>query len=152
VRYRFVREYEASSAFFDAVCTSLGDAPAACGEHLTRIGDPRLAMRQAWLANAPTAIGESGVTLADGRHVAFQLDGAPIEHMAVTLHHPVVLGTNCRGTGSAAGLELRRSADGALRTHAPAGCAETGVNRPFNAAGRSIQALGGQTKSGRSAA
>jgi hypothetical protein len=85
VRYRFVREYEASSAFFNSVCNSLGHAATACGEHPARIGDPRLAMRETWLANAPTTIGESGVTLADGRQVEFQLDGALIRHMAVTL-------------------------------------------------------------------
>jgi hypothetical protein len=85
VRYRFVREYEASRAFFDAVCDSLGQAPPACAEHEARIGDPRLEMRETWLANAPTTIGQSGVTLADGSHVAFELDGALIRQMLVTL-------------------------------------------------------------------
>jgi hypothetical protein len=85
VRYRFVREYDASRAFFDAVCSSLGHSPTACAEHQARIGDPRLAMRETWLVNAPTTIGESGVTLADGRHVSFQIDGAFIQQMAVTL-------------------------------------------------------------------
>ena len=85
VRYRFVREYEASLAFFDALCGSLGDAPTACGEQEQRIGDPRLEMREAWLESSPTAIGESGITLADGRQVAFQLDGALIQQMIVTL-------------------------------------------------------------------
>ena len=84
VRYRFVREYEASLAFFDALCDSLGQTPPACGQHQQRIGDPRLAMREAWLAHAPTTIGESGVTLPDGRHVAFQLDGALIRQMTIT--------------------------------------------------------------------
>ena len=84
-RYRFVREYEAASAFFHAMCARLGDAPPACGEHAQRIGDPRLAMREAWLANAPTSIGRSGVTLADGRRVAFELEGALIRQMTVTL-------------------------------------------------------------------
>lgn len=85
VRYRFVREYDASSAFFSAVCGSLGNTPTGCAEHEQRIGDPRLAMRESWLANSPTAIGESGVTLPDGRHVAFELDGALIRHMTITL-------------------------------------------------------------------
>ncbi len=85
VRYRFVREYEASSAFFDAVCSSLGHAPPACAEHAARIGDPRHAMREAWLKSSPTAIGERGVALADGRRVAFQLEGAVIRQMAITL-------------------------------------------------------------------
>ncbi|WP_437950756.1 hypothetical protein WME98_08050 [Sorangium sp. So ce296] len=84
-RYRFVREYDAASAFFRAVCARLGDAPPACGEHAQRIGDPRLAMREAWLANAPTSIGRSGVTLADGRRVAFELESALIRQMTVTL-------------------------------------------------------------------
>lgn len=85
VRYRFVREYEASSAFYDAVCSSLCDAPPACDEHPARIGDPRLEMRETWLANAPTAIGEGGITLDDGRRVAFQLEGALIRQLTVTL-------------------------------------------------------------------
>lgn len=84
VRYRFVREYEATSAFFNSLCQSLGQLPAACGEHEPRIGDPRYAMREAWLKNAPTAIGASGVTLADGRQVAFELDGALLRQMTVT--------------------------------------------------------------------
>jgi len=85
VRYRFVREYDASSAFFDAVCSSVCGAFPACEEREARIGDPRLAMRETWLANSPTAIGERGVTLADGRQVAFQLDEALIREMIVTL-------------------------------------------------------------------
>lgn len=85
LRYRFVREYEATSAFFDAVCGSLGHAPRACDERRERLGDPRLAMREAWLANAPTAIGPQGVTLEDGRRVAFEIDGALIRNMTVTL-------------------------------------------------------------------
>lgn len=84
-RYRFAREYEASSAFFSAVCQRLSPLPAACGEHAERIGDPRHALREQWLANAPTAIGARGVTLADGRHVAFEIEGALIRQMAVTL-------------------------------------------------------------------
>ncbi|WP_437311901.1 hypothetical protein [Sorangium sp. So ce388] len=84
-RYRFVREYEAASAFFHGVCARLGDAPPACGEHAQRIGDPRVAMREAWLANAPTSIGRGGVTLADGRRVTFELEGALIRQMTVTL-------------------------------------------------------------------
>ncbi|MEY2935555.1 MAG: hypothetical protein RL033_6304 [Pseudomonadota bacterium] len=84
LRYRFVREYEATSAFFNALCQSLGQLPAACGEYAQRIGDPRLAMREAWLRNAPTTIGASGVTLADGRTVAFELDGALLRQMTVT--------------------------------------------------------------------
>ncbi|WP_437596380.1 hypothetical protein WMF28_27770 [Sorangium sp. So ce590] len=85
MRYRFVREYEATSAFFNAVCGSLGHAPRACDEHQERLGDPRLAMREAWLANAPTAIGPRGVTLTDGRRVAFEIEGALIQNMTVTL-------------------------------------------------------------------
>ena len=84
-RYRFVREYEASGAFFDAVCESLELAPNVCGERQERIGDPRSTMREGWLANAPTTIGQSGVTLADGRRVTFELDGALIRQMVVTL-------------------------------------------------------------------
>lgn len=84
-RFRFVREYEASAAFFDGVCESLGQAPAVCGERELRIGDPRQAMRQAWLANSPTAIGEQGVTLADGRRVSFVIEGRRIRQMVVTL-------------------------------------------------------------------
>jgi hypothetical protein len=85
VRYRFAREYDASSAFYEGVCASLCGAPPACDEHQARIGDPRLEMRETWLANAPTAIGEGGVTLADGRQVAFELDEALIRQMTVTL-------------------------------------------------------------------
>jgi hypothetical protein len=84
LRYRFVREYEATNAFFNALCQSLGQLPVACGEHAQRIGDARLPMREAWLKNAPTAIGTSGVTLADGRNVTFELDGALIRQMTVT--------------------------------------------------------------------
>lgn len=84
-RYRFVREYEATSAFFQGVCARLEQAPAACAEHAQRIGDPRLELRERWLANAPTAIGLEGVTLADGRTVAFELQGALIRQMLVTL-------------------------------------------------------------------
>lgn len=83
-RYRFVREYEASSAFFNAVCQRLEHAPPACGEHAQRIGEPRLAWRERWLANAPTAIGPGGVTLPDGRRVAFESDGALIRQLTVT--------------------------------------------------------------------
>jgi hypothetical protein len=83
-RYRFMREYEGASAFFEAVCARLQNAPAACAERAQRIGDPRLELRERWLANAPTAIGLGGISLADGRRVAFELDGALIRQMLVT--------------------------------------------------------------------
>ncbi|MET0388464.1 MAG: hypothetical protein ABW321_21010 [Polyangiales bacterium] len=83
IRYRFVREYEATSAFFRAVCEHVG-ANAVCDEHAARIGDPRISMRDTWLRHAPTAIGEAGMWLADGRRVAFEVDGALLPAMSVT--------------------------------------------------------------------
>jgi hypothetical protein len=82
-RYRFMREYEASDAFYTALCAALGKSLAVCDEQEARIGDPRVEMRASWLANAPTSIGLAGVTLADGRHVAFEVDGPYLPAMIV---------------------------------------------------------------------
>jgi hypothetical protein len=84
LRYRFVREYEASRAFFRGVCDHLNSRPSVCGEHSARIGDAREAMRVQWLANAPTVIGSGGMLLADGRRVGFKLEKALINSMTVS--------------------------------------------------------------------
>jgi hypothetical protein len=79
-----MREYDASDAFYRALCAGLGRADGVCGEHEARIGDPREAMRESWLLHAPTTIGSAGVTLPDGRKVSFEVDGPYIFAMTVT--------------------------------------------------------------------
>jgi hypothetical protein len=84
IRYRFVREYDASDAFFHAICAQVGAGHQVCDEHQARIGDARVEQRASWLKSAPTAIGAQGITLGDGRHVAFALDKATLRSMTVT--------------------------------------------------------------------
>jgi predicted nucleic acid-binding protein len=84
IRFRFMREYEASDAFHAALCAALGKSLAVCDEQEARIGDPRGEMRASWLAHAPTILGSEGITLEDGRHVAFEVDGPYLPAMLVT--------------------------------------------------------------------
>ncbi len=84
IRYRFAREYDATSAFFDGVCATFENRPRVCAQREARIGSERSEVRARFMANAPTSIGEAGLGLSDGRRVAFRFEGASLKEIRAT--------------------------------------------------------------------
>lgn len=82
VGFRIRREWEASFALTQNACAQT--AHPVCDTLTERLGASRRDEMDTMIANSPTAIGEGGRVLPDGRTVAFEVDGAIITEARVT--------------------------------------------------------------------